>query len=106
MTDVSKIKSLIYTELYEASKVHPMFSSDHEAYAVLLEEVEEAQAELDRIKSDMSSLWQAVKNDRYSDTMEIVKDIEKKAISAIQETIQVAAMARKTVLSQEVRNEK
>ena len=41
MTEMKKIEELVQQELKEANEIHPAFASDHEAYAVILEELEE-----------------------------------------------------------------
>lgn len=98
MIDRKKIELLIAEELKEANKEHPLFQSDHEAYAVIKEECEEAFDEIEAFKSQLSFIWYKVRKD--SKTMEqnyhALKDA---AIRLIQESIQVAAMADKAIQS-------
>ena len=46
MTSIEKIKELVQQELNEANEIHPQFHSDHEAWAVIKEELEECEEEL------------------------------------------------------------
>ena len=41
MTDKKIIHNLIEEEMAEANKLHPLFASPHEAWAVIREEIEE-----------------------------------------------------------------
>ena len=50
LNNLEKIEELVNQELAEANKQHPLFHSWHEAYAVVLEEIDELQAELKRIE--------------------------------------------------------
>lgn len=101
MIDEKVIEEMIQQELKEANREHPMFHSEHEAYAVLAEEVEEACEDMIHIKTNMDLLWKNVKNDLY--TNKNYREIHKKAVHIIQEAIQVAAMAEKALVSQEWR---
>lgn len=74
--------------------------SDHESYAVLLEEVEEAKSELESIYEHMSQFWQCVKSDsNFDDKFSCCQSIEKRAILCACEMIQVAGVARKASLT-------
>ena len=88
-----KIYELIADELKDANEKYPLFHSPHEAYAVLKEEVDELDHELEKIKNLTESLWVAVKCDRnienYADR------IYAYAVMTVQEAIQVAAMTEK-----------
>lgn len=91
---------LIEQELKRANNKFPLFSSEHEAYAVLLEEVEEVEVEIQLIKARMDSLWEYVKsNCAYEYQSEKVKQIKEDAINGIQELMQVAAMCDKWEMS-------
>lgn len=96
------IEKLINEELQNANKKFPLFSSWHEAYAVILEEVEEAQEEaavmcnlyLDRLWRDIK-----VKASSEADRLEDIGIVRGHAVRAIEELIQVAAMCDKAVMS-------
>ena len=76
------------------------FASPHEGYAVLLEEVEEAEEAIDVVRNRMNRVWQRIRQDqKVSPTdMAILKEF---AASAAAECVQVGAMAWKLYESQE-----
>lgn len=95
MTGVNEINRLVKKELEEANKVHPMFQSNHEAYAVILEEVEETQDAMDGAKVHLKQFWDGVRNDcNYKDEIAILRGY---AIEVAREAIQVAAMCTKAI---------
>ena len=63
MTDNKIIHNLIEEELAEANKIHPLFQSPHEAYAVMLEELEETKEELDTCERLLEMTWDRVRTD-------------------------------------------
>ena len=71
------------------------FSSDHEAFSVILEEVAESKEEMYTIIDCMHGLWRSVRDDRKNG--DILTDIERHARRLACEAIQVAAMARKAM---------
>ncbi len=97
MTDKKIIKVLIEEELAEANKNYPLFSSPHEAYGVIKEELEEVHEELVACKGLLDDIWHRIRNDWG--TEELLKMTEAHAIYTIQEAIQVAAMCRKALNS-------
>ena len=92
---IEAVKALIREE-YErtAKKFGGNFNSPHEAYAVILEEAQEAGLELMDLKYAIDLFWESVKKDdtEYQDAL---RNIEKYALNAACECIQVAAMAYK-----------
>jgi NTP pyrophosphatase (non-canonical NTP hydrolase) len=93
MTDKKEIENLIEEELHEANKTHPLFSSPHEAYAVLNEECCELADACNVITDNMKDMWHMVRNDA---SLEEVADATYFwAIHAACEAIQVAAMCKK-----------
>ena len=83
-------------ELQMANENYPLFSSDHEGSAVIREEIEEAELEMENIKYYYSILWDSVKCDS-----DIDYDADKLKIVACKcaaECIQVAAMCEKIKL--------
>lgn len=95
------IEKLINDELRAANKKFPLFSSWHEAYAVILEEVEEAGEETITIQHRLDTLWLDVRSKRSSeaDKFKSIGEIRGLATRAIKELIQVAAMCDKAVMS-------
>lgn len=90
------VRYLVQNELDMASDDHgKKFHSDHEAYAIILEEYDEWQDELLYMDEEIAKMWESVKcNDKIG---VYLKNIEKIATNAACEAIQVAAMARKAM---------
>ena len=96
------IEKLINEELQNANKKFPLFSSWHEAYAVILEEVEEANNEADVMCNlYLDRLWQDIRAKASSEADRFVDIgiVRGHAVRAIEELIQVAAMCDKAVMS-------
>ena len=74
--------------------------SDHEAYAVLLEEYSEAKFEATMFHTHLEEFWNYVMRDDDPDIKLVCcQDMEKKALLCACEMIQVAAMAKKAALT-------
>ena len=89
-----KLPALVREELEAANRVNPPFNSEHEGYAVLLEEVEETKHELEEVDTCLRILWDLVKHD-HPKTREYAGKVATHAMHAAAEAIQVAAMAMK-----------
>lgn len=94
---IDKVQELVAFELERANSIHPpMFNSYHEAYAVLMEELEEAHDEYETCSRYVDLAWERIKADDKPEAInEWLEKAEKAAIRAAAECIQVAAMARK-----------
>lgn len=90
---LAEIERLAEKELRAANKIHPPFASQHEAFAVLAEEIEELHDESNKLQTIQSWMWTKVRSDESMETH--LDDAERCAIAAAQEAIQVAAMCRK-----------
>ena len=92
-----KVTDLKWEELKMANKEFPMFHSDHEAYGVLDEELNEAMDAAHDAIHAFGDFRYAVFHDEEEMLMkkESIDRIEKYAVEAACEYIQVAAMARK-----------
>lgn len=92
------VSTLVDKEHEWSNKVHgPAFHSLHEGYAVIKEEVEEADEEMDRLKKKLGFLWENVKNDAEDVAQRNFEDMKSMAIAGACELIQVAAMADKGI---------
>ncbi len=91
------MEKLIDTELQKANAVYPQFNSRHEAYAVLLEEVEEVEAEFIILKETLATLWKEIKDDLpKEDILFRLNDLEHVGYMLLREHIQVMAMIKKS----------
>lgn len=70
--------------------------SDHESYAILLEELQEAKFEVDSVDRCLEEFWYYVKsNSTASFKIESCQRLHRRALLCACEMIQVAAMAKK-----------
>ena len=100
--DVMKtiVFELIDKELQDANEKFPMFSSNHEAYAVIKEEMEEANEEAENISAFMDLAWAKIRtNKTHGDIAAEWEKIYNAAARMALEAIQTAAMARKAIIS-------
>lgn len=88
------IEALIQDEVERIISLHGLFNSDHEALAVIQEEIEEAQEDMDIVYRKHRFWWEMIRENR-TEVLDIVDDIERFAIGAIKELVQVAACCRK-----------
>ena len=88
-------------ELDEANKNHPGFSSYHEGYAVIKEELEELQEATVPVREVLDILWQVVRHDEVA-TDKLLDELYECALYAAGEAVQVAAMAMKFKTTLEV----
>lgn len=91
----SDVEKLVAKELDLANENNPAFHSPHEGYGVLLEEVEELQDEVKTVTQEVATWWSVVKHNDVSINDFILDGIEKYAVNAACEAVQVAAMCRK-----------
>lgn len=99
MTELSKIQELVDEELKEANKKYPLFSSDHEAYAVIMEELEETEENVNSMGYCATAMWAGVKrNKSVKNNIEGLKDL---ALKTAAEAIQVAAMCDKFMMNKD-----
>ena len=74
------------------------FHSEHEGYAILKEEVEEAQEAMEEVIYFAEALWRAIRGFGYEPTHDkshFIKQIYKYSIYLASEAIQCASMAKK-----------
>ena len=90
-----EVKAIEANELKRALEEHGFFASDHEAIAVLDEEILEAEAELEKVKDLFQKLKKLVYEDCSITNSDIACLVRRRAILGACELIQVAAMAAK-----------
>ena len=89
------VQNAVLAELANAVKNYgEVYNSQHEGYAVLLEEVEEAADDLTYIKNNLAVLWQSIKTNDLKDTT-LLTDIEGTAQMLALEAVQIAAVCTK-----------
>ena len=103
---LAEVKELEEKEYGRASaKFGCTNNSDHESYAVLLEEVEEADYEVSQVSVQLNQFWQLTKhNDDDISKYSRLLEMERRALLAACELIQVAAMAKKAAITVGDRN--
>lgn len=98
-----QVKNLAFEELKSANHKFPLFASNHEACGVMYEEFEETHEQLELCAEHLEKAWTATRsNDDPTFEEECVK-LEREAMLLACEAIQLAAMARKALMSQDVR---
>lgn len=97
------ISDLVDKEKTSAIKNHGYAHSDHEALALLQEEIWEAETEMQRVRIYEHSLKKQVYTNNADLALEHICEIKNNAIKATCELIQVAAMCEKFIESREVR---
>jgi hypothetical protein len=93
-----EVGKLMNNELIRANKINGYsFHSNHEAYAVILEEIQEAEQELSNLQGQMRFLWEAIKQDDDQVIKLRIEQMKKRSILLIAESIQTAAMIQKLI---------
>lgn len=103
-----KITEAIKEELINIKVEHgEYYHSVHEAYSILLEEVEETEEAMKYIKTDMRILWERIKNNfgdiENTDSSSNLLMIIANAKQLSEEAVQVAAVAEKFVQTIDVK---
>lgn len=101
------VDNVINSEYYSAALDHGRINhSDHESYAIIKEEFDEHMDEVVRTSLCLEEFWKLVKADGCDDAkLESLKELDRKAMLAACEIIQVAAMARKAMLTIDERSQ-
>lgn len=100
----TRVETLICGELRTAKEQHgEKFNSLHEAYAVALEELEEASVDFENVKTAFNYFWEDItaNDDPTNDLI----DTKHYTVEAIKELAQFAAMIDKTLETLEKRKE-
>ena len=88
------IEALVEDETERIIEEHGLFHTDHEAWAVIKEEIDEAYEDIRELELNHSFWWKRIREDDI-DNLDVVDNIEKYAIEAIKEMVQVIACCRK-----------
>lgn len=97
---MKQVKILADMELKRANKIKPLFADEHHGWAVMLEEAQECEEDMQQINSELEKLWNAIRSNKKYD----VRTIRIIAMELACEAIQVAAMAQKYIDSMEANN--
>lgn len=90
------VNNLIQAEYENACENYgDKFNSVHEAYAVLLEEIEEAKDEIKALEYSLSVIWQGVKENNNCQIESYLQDAKYSSVEIIKEFSQVVAVANK-----------
>lgn len=105
------IREIVNAECEEYGRASVKFgavnNSDHESFAVLREEMDEAMDVLEDADNLVDAFWAMVKlNEDDVTKTRALRAIQSKAESAAAECVQAAAMARKAIATIERRNSK
>ena len=99
MTELRKeVEATSRAELNRANAKFPLFNSQHEGYAVILEELEESKEALDVVTSSMAVMWDRVRGKEIASFLEKETSpmaIYNQAVESACEMIQTAAMLLK-----------
>lgn len=88
-------KAVAY-ELQNIVKNHGvLYASEHEAYAVLLEEVQEACEASRFMAARMESTWCAIRNNVLNKQSYHIEEVKKFAVQTAQEAVQCAAVCER-----------
>lgn len=95
-TIVHPLNLLVSDELDRATKIHgETFTSPHEGYGVIAEEVQEAGDALEIAESVMKQLLLAIREEKPKSMIDLADYIRDQAVNAAAELVQVAAMCEK-----------
>ena len=89
----TEVRALVDKELAAANERFPQFHSQHEGYAVILEEICEHEAEFNLVMKYLKDAWVQIMSDNTPELS--IKATGEHAMAAACEAIQVAAMCKK-----------
>lgn len=97
------VKKLVRREEEVANVIYPLFTNNHEAAAVIREELEELEEAVDLTRKRYNAYWMHIRNNEVVEENDLER-IKEAAVCAAVEAIQVAAMAQKSIDSKENEN--
>ena len=89
----NQVRELVKVELSAANERFQQFHSQHEGWAVILDELEETKEQLEAVERFLSYAWNRIKDDVTA--REQIDTVALLAENAACEAIQVAAMCQK-----------
>lgn len=90
------IRQAVAYELQNIIKEHgAVYASEHEGYAVLKEEIEEAAEFLDDMNKDLAYIWALIRNNHIWRGQEAIAETKKYAIELANEAVQCAAVCER-----------
>ena len=90
------INQAVVYEFQKIIKDHgAVYASEHEAYAVLKEEIEEAAEDMEQINRDLAYLWALIKNNHIKKGGGTIAEVIDYAKMLAQEAVQVAAVCER-----------
>lgn len=93
---VNGVSELVTNEKERAGKEYGnFFHTAHEGYAIMKEEVEEANHDMSGCERLINDLWECVKKNDNGTAVMTAREIYRRACFLAMEAIQVAAMAKK-----------
>ena len=93
LTTQDIINRLIGNEVARVNDIKPLYASTHEGWALMKEEIEEANDELDIVNALHNKFWNQIKYDHNNnEIIQDVIDIKLRSIKAIEELIQVCCV--------------
>ena len=89
------IENVAISERIRSMKNFPLFNSEHEGYAVILEEFDEAMADLENVISYKKALWDAIKCNDKNQAIVNTQRLYHAILQMSAEWVQVMAMCNK-----------
>lgn len=97
---VNGVSALVTNEKERAGKEYgKFFHTAHEGYAIMKEEVEEANHDMSGCERLINDLWECVKKNNNGTAVMAAREIYRRASFLAMESVQVAAMAEKFIES-------
>ena len=101
-----EVGELTDKEYARANEQYPAFASDHEGYAVIDEEIQETGEALTAVFDAARGMREAIRKNDAEEVRKTAQAMYEAAQNVAAEAIQTAAMAQKTIESQDIRKTK
>lgn len=93
--DIKVFTDQVQKELDDANRKFPAFNSDHEGYAVLLEEYQELVCEFQNVEYYLGNSWDSIKKGDHITTLDALEMMRIHLCESYKELVQTAAMVEK-----------